>query len=267
MKESVRKQTNIMYQYIDFSNINLLKNLNDASAGMLTKNVSHITDLDVSMFIKQLLDNSEGQIMDQKIIQKIIQNQFQKTKSIQIVLGITYFFFFYIPFIYQLFSKDSQGIKTANIVCLVYTIISIIPNLIKFRDDQKEYFKKMKNMLEVIQIVVYIIHFVHRIRHLHNVLPRIDYVEEYIKNDAEHYGDHMQSMNVMIMFNSILLVTSGLKVMNYLRVLEAFGKLVNLIQACIIDLIPLLICMYIWLVTFTFLYQIFGISFNTKGEI
>ena len=76
MKESVRKQTNIMYQYIDFSNINLLKNLNDASAGMLTKNVSHITDLDVSMFIKQLLDNSEGQIMDQKIIQKIIQNQF-----------------------------------------------------------------------------------------------------------------------------------------------------------------------------------------------
>ena len=76
MKESVRKQTNIMYQYIDFSNINLLKNLNDARAGTLTKNVSHITDLDVSMFIKQLLENSEGQIMDQKIIQKIIQNQF-----------------------------------------------------------------------------------------------------------------------------------------------------------------------------------------------
>lgn len=77
---------------------------------------------------------------------------------------------------------------------------------------------------------------------------------------------YFQRANVMIIFNGLLLVTTAVKLMIFMSVVEKFSLLANMLIECMIVIIVFLFFMYIWIMTFTFMYSVIGIEFGDPVE-
>jgi len=99
-------------------------------------------------------------------------------------------------------------------------------------------------------------------------LPRKDYIDKHIykTKDNEAIQLHFSRTNIMIFFNSFLLVTTAIKLLVFMSVIEKFSLLSNMLIECIYVIAVFLIFMVIWMMTFTFLYSIVGIEFGGQAK-
>ena len=119
--------------------------------------------LEVSTFVIEVLRLSEGQILKQRIIKLIIWTQFKKARWMQYTQFAIFIGLFYLPFIIQLFSWDSDTIRRCNVLCFIHSSMNLVVQLITLRKETiQEYFKQKRRILDLAMIALYAVYFFER---------------------------------------------------------------------------------------------------------
>jgi len=97
---------------------------------------------------------------------------------------------------------------------------------------------------------MYDLYFILRICNQHLLLP-----EAHIEDDCS-----IAIFSFMVMLNLLLTVQGVIKMMFFCRVSEKFGKLVQLVGQCLVDIVQFTIFFTGWICLFSILYRILGMG-------
>jgi hypothetical protein len=177
-----------------------------------------------------------------------------------------YLLFFFIPFMFQLFSSSKFWVITLNIMCLFDKIVlAFIKLVIMKQNGFKSYWKQNNNILDSLDILVYIVYFYYRMHFFQHVFPlvyMIDEIRDNVPGITPIVTTEMQDKDVMVfwcVFNTIVILFTSARILKYLRAKKMFSKLVKLIGNVIYDIMPFIIFFCFWFLLNSLLYRLAGV--------
>jgi hypothetical protein len=83
------------------------------------------------------------------------------------------------------------------------------------------------------------------------------------KDNTRHPSPHLA---ISILLNVSITIICAAKLMIYLRVIESYGMLAQLVAQCLADVVPFTVFFFIWLLIFCVLYKVLGSQDNVTDS-
>lgn len=210
--------------------------------------------------------NDLDDIENQEIVRNLIDHQFEATQSFYSKQFILYIFAHCIPLMLQVFFlKSTFGVIMCNVSSLVTMwLVIFVLELVEIKNNP-EYLYKSWNWIDLLQIIFMTILAITRIVHPAVPLPKEAYAEG--KSFEKNITNNMSKETYYFIpfLNCIVLTFTFFKLLFYLRVYKSFGQLVLMLKMSINATRTFLLFMAIWILFFTVVYRIFGVTFDEGG--
>ena len=172
--------------------------------------------------------------------------------------------FYLLPFLIQIFIlKESKiGVNICNGFCLFTSLIFFLSEFLQMQAiGTGVYLKSFKNWFELTMFPLTIAYFVIRYNYHSSTL-----VDDYTKyKDNEFHKDPDLGMTILAnlnFLNTLMLFWCTMKVAFFLRVIDQFSLLVNLVGQCFLDVTVFCILGLMVVSSFTAWYIILGMQIN-----
>ena len=114
-------------------------------------------------------------------------------------------------------------------------------------------------------VVVYAIYFIIRIDQPTTTKNGRSQLESSLP-DTENTKHPEPLLAISILLNVAITIICAAKLMIYLRVIESYGMLAQLVAQCLADVVPFTVFFFIWLLIFCVLYKVLGSQDNVTDS-
>lgn len=190
--------------------------------------------------ISKLLEKQIHSVGEFKVIQKIIDSQFETSRVYYQVLFSLFVLGYFLPFNYQMsLDGDPQTVRFCMTVAMIVQIFFLMIEVIQMRDKGlRDYFSDNWNKIDMANFTIFMAYSTKR-------FYSADHFIAVHEDNVEAAGIRMVLMRVLIF------QTGFMRIMSFMRVYHSFGNLVELIGYCIKDVQFFTVYFILWIYYFS----------------
>lgn len=220
-------------------------------------------DLDLAENLAKIVDKYDYAVEDYLAIRFMIDSQFEVTQRFVKTQAFIYITFFFIPMLLQIFCLNEYPDYVFYCInsCLITNVLFLGIEFIQLdQNGPIDYISDGANQVDLITLFTFFYYYILRFYDQADPLVSI--------NDNASLEKHKEVNRIFwyAVLQTMIVGSSFLKLMSFLKVVPSFGLLVDSINQCIVDCIPFTTFLTAWMGVFMILYRIMGCGPNLDGS-
>lgn len=205
------------------------------------------TNFDLSNVILDVVEKTDGDIRQQKILRRMIDFMYTDTKKVNIWMLVGYMLGFFIPFFIQMYCFIEPVVLACNGVCMFTSLCLMRFEIVQLQlQGCAGYFSSFMNWIDLMGFFTYSFYFALRVQDPSLEIP--DYQQNWVED-------------TLVILSFPLIMYTSQKLLFYFKMFEQFGLFQCLVSATISDIKVFLPFMFFWIFIFTSQLQAIGATY------
>jgi hypothetical protein len=164
-----------------------------------------------------------------------------------------------IPFIWQIFyCEDAWSVRLVVSICMVTQVCFFLLEVVQMCIKGREYFE-FWNLVDCLLFGVFTVYYIARMGNTDPLMPRQD-----TRDGTPRDGTNVHMVTTYAITHTVILVFGSMKIMNFLRVFDAFGQFVQLLQQVVKDVTVFTAFFFYWVILNSYMFDILGVDYEDE---